>query len=243
MAISTTTTSVVSSTSSSVSGTPISLLRLAWVGDDARHGPQQRRQDVFGGRLAGAAGDADDLAPWRGCATALASRASAASPSSTTMRGASGGSAAAERTTAAAAPRSSACAANASPSKRSPRNADEQVAGPDRSRVGAHARQTAAGSPPSRRPRADLGDVGERELKHPLPLPQQLGEQLFGHGAVVEGDTGSPIFWPCSCPLPAMTTTSPARASRSASPMAARRSGSTATWPASAAARRRRSRR
>ena len=44
------------------------------------------------------------------------------------------------------------------------------------------------------------------------------------------GSFSPPISWPCSCPLPAITTTSPGSASPTARAIAARRSGSISTF-------------
>ncbi len=121
IAISTTATSVERSTSSSVSGTPISLLRLASVATVRATGLRSALRMSLVDVLPALPVMPTTLtpAPRR---TVVARSCSALRPSSTTMRAAEAGRAAAApaRTTTAVAPSVSACAAYRSPSKRSP---------------------------------------------------------------------------------------------------------------------------
>ena len=112
MAISTTATSVSGSISSSVSGTPISLLRLALVATVRATGRSSAARMSLVEVLPALPVMPTTLTPQRR-RTALARSCSARRPSSTTMRAAAGGRAAAvsARTTTAAAPPARAAAA------------------------------------------------------------------------------------------------------------------------------------
>ena len=121
-----------------------------------------------------------------------------------------------------------------------PAQADEQVAGLDRARVDRRARARArrravarraghelrrAGEPPVGRPRR--GSRSSSRSWRPSTMPR------FASRATCESSNGSlrPFSnsWPCSWPLPAITTTSPGSASEIARKIAARRSTSRST--------------
>ena len=105
----------------------------------------------------------------------------------------------------AAAPAATAASTNRAPCVRSPGRATKRSPGCDSARVDRHARH---GRDPARRRAArDGGDLARRERDHAAPAG--AGAPRAPPSRSSNGTVRSASSWPCSCPLPAMTTTSP----------------------------------
>ena len=129
-------------------------------------------------------------------------------------------------TTTPQAPAASAAAANSPPSNELAAQAEEEVPDPDLARVDLH--------PPGGAGLAAADDLGPDRGGDPLrvegPHPASLRSSSRATSRSSKGILRPPSnSWPCSWPLPAITTVSPGPAAASASAIAARRSGSTST--------------
>ena len=101
----------------------------------------------------------------------------------------------------------------------------EELAGLDAARVGAHGVEAHVGAdePAARR----LRDPGEGGHRHALPPCAGDDRAARATSTSENGRRVCPVTCTVSCPLPAMSTASPGRASRIARPIAAARSGTT----------------
>ncbi len=203
---------------------------------------EQRREDVLGRGLAGRAGDRDHLGPaCPSCSRHARASACSAASGSAVGEHVAGARSCAARVARARGPRARPRRRARAPparARRRPRarRAARRTARPaaDRARVD---RARAAG-PPRRRLRARTSRAaGERReplgvpVPHPpRPRPARRCAPASASRATVTSSKGTlrppASSWPCSWPLPAITTTSPGRASADAarSPRAGRRS-------------------
>ena len=223
MPISSTSTSVPAGALRISSGSPISVLKFARDATVRLVRREHRQEQVLGGRLAGRAGDPDDPrvqlpAPGRGQACRAFSGSTGARTTPGPARPWRGSSPRRTRALVSTpqAPASSAWAANRPPSTLAPGSADEQRAGAGRRESIVTARRAAAwrdGESGEARPRRrDLSRgvqcfiVARARRRSTGASPQDLTRD----GHIVERDLAAASnSWPCSWPLPAMTTTSP----------------------------------
>ncbi len=193
------------------------------VGHRAQALAEHRREQVLGRRLADRAGDRDDRAREL-VAPRVGQRAErddgVVGRRARPRRRRRSASACWGSTSTPHAPASSARAANAPPSTRSPRMPTNRSPGrTSRESMLTRCGPAAAGAGRDEPRPGGAGDALRRPFAHAAPPVRPSTSS--------NGVTTPPASWPCSWPLPATTTTSPARASSTASPIAARRSSST----------------
>ena len=106
--------------------------------------------------------------------------------------------------------------------------ATKRSPGPTSARVGLDARDASSGTPPSRRPRSSSTISCQRRTITALPARPEPGPRAppARPRGRRTGWTTPAMSCPCSCPLPAITTTSPGSARPIARWIAERRSGS-----------------
>src|SRR5690606_2308437 len=102
-----------------------------------------------------------------------------------------------------------------------PLERDVEAVGLERARVGADAPQQAGGVAAQALGAGGIGGLAQAHADH--------GSSSRTTWRSSKGKTSSPMIWVVSWPLPAISTTSPGRAARSARRMASRRSTSTRT--------------
>ena len=103
---------------------------------------------------------------------------------------------------------------------------DEARAGREDARVDGERRRDHPAGAGDQLPAGRAGDLGRGQLHLPSRARRPSSSRATTRSS--NGSVMPAAVWPVSCPFPAMTTTSPARASSSARRMAARRSSSTA---------------